>query len=133
MDRFVPQNVGLDKTRSASALAIFENSGTLKVVISFYHDSVSDSFNTKSRVYEWQSDSFLLIQEIDTNGPVGVEHFEHRGQHYLVFANSRSSVEILRWTRGKFSSIQTLPTVNVRSAKPYILHGNGKKIELISL
>ncbi len=127
--KFVPQNVNLDNTRSASSLAVFENAGTLKVAIAFFNDSASSlSFQTKSPIYEWRtsSNAFVLLQEIDTNGPLGVEYFEHRGQQYLVFANSKSSVEVFQWNGNRFSSVQTLPTSYVQTAKPYSVNGNGK-------
>lgn len=126
---FVAQNVNLDNTRSASGLAVFENAGTLKLAIAFFNDSASSqSFQTKSPIYEWRtnSNSFVLLQEVDTNGPVGVEYFEHKGGQYLVFANSKSSVEIYRWNGNRFNSVQVLPTSYVQSAKPYVAQGNGK-------
>ena len=70
----------------------------------------------------------MLLQEIDTNGPVAVEYFEHNGEHYLVFANSKSTVDIYRWNVNKFDAVaeQSIPISNVQSAKPYIIQGNGK-------
>lgn len=125
--RFVPQNVNLDSTRSASGLAVFETAGTLKVAIAFFNDSTSSqSFQTKSPIYEWKTNSFVLLQEIDTHGPMGVEYFEHKGQQYLVFANSKSSVEIFQWKTDRFSSVQVLHTSSVQTAKPYAVDDKGK-------
>ena len=127
--KFVPQNVNLDSTRSASGLAVFKNAGTLKVAIAFFNDSASSqSFKTKSPIYEWRtsSNAFVLLQEIDTNGPLGVEYFEHKGQQYLVFANSKSSVEIFQWNGNRFISVQVLPSSYVQTAKPYAVNGNGE-------
>ena len=130
VDRFTPENVNVDNTRSASNLAVFVTAGTLKVAIAFYHDKASGSFQTKSPVYEWRTNSFSLLQEIDTNGPVGVEHFEHSGQSYLVFANSKSTVDIYRWNSNRFdtAAVQSISIQNVQSAKPYVMQGNGKCI-----
>ena len=130
VDRFTPENVNIDNTRSASNLAVFVTAGTLKVAIAFYHDKASGSFQTKSPVYEWRTNSFSLLQEIDTSGPVGVEHFEHSGQSYLVFANSKSTVDIYRWNSNRFdtAAVQSISIQNVQSAKPYVMQGNGKCI-----
>lgn len=130
VDRFTPENVNIDNTRSASNLAVFVTAGTLKVAIAFYHDKASGSFQTKSPVYEWRTSSFSLLQEIDTNGPVGVEYFEHSGQSYLVFANSKSTVDIYRWNSNRFdtAAVPSIPIQNVQSAKPYVMQGNGKCI-----
>ena len=127
-DKFTPQSVNLDNTRSASGLAVFTTAGTLKVAIAFFHDSASPSFQTKSPIYEWRSNSFVLHQEINTNGPVGVEYFEHSGTQYLVFANSKSTVDIYRWNGNKFNTVaeQSIAISDVQSAKPYIIQGNGK-------
>ena len=122
------QNANLDNTRSASNLAVFENAGTLKVAIAFFNDTASSqSFQTKSPIYEWKTSTngFVLLQEIDTNGPLGVEYFEHKGEQYLVFANSKASVEIFQWNGNSFNSVQLLPTSRVLSAKPYALLSNG--------
>ena len=127
--KFVPQNVNLDSTRSASGLAVFENAGNLQVAIAFFNDSTSSqSFQTKSPIYVWNtnSNSFALLQEIDTRGPTGVDYFEHKGEHYLVFANSKSSVEIFQWNRNRFSSVQVLHTSSVQTAKPYAVDDKGK-------
>ncbi|PFX17387.1 G-protein coupled receptor 98 [Stylophora pistillata] len=124
---FVLQSVNLDNTRSASGLAVFETAGTLKVAVAFFNDSAnSQSFQTKSPIYEWNtiSESFALLQEIDTSGPVGVEYFEHKGKHYLVFANSKASVDVYRWSSNRFVSEQELLADGVQSAKPYIMQGN---------
>lgn len=129
-DRFIAaQSVSIDNTRSASGLAAFTNAGTLKVAIAFFQDSASGSFATKSPVYEWRSGSFSLLQEIDTNGPVGVEYFEFSGRQYLVFANSKSTVDVYLWSGSRFNSVpdQRIPGSNVRSAIPYVIGGNGKK------
>ena len=127
-NKFVLQNANLDNTRSASNLAVFENAGTLKVAIAFFDDTASSkSYQTKSPIYEWETstNTFVLLQEIDTNGPVGVEYFEHKGGQYLVFANSKASVEIFQWSGSRFNSVQLLPTSHVLSAKPYTLLSNG--------
>ena len=127
-NKFVLQNANLDNTRSASNLAVFENAGTLKVAIAFFEDTASSkSYQTKSPIYEWKTstNTFVLLQEIDTNGPVGVEYFEHKGGQYLVFANSKASVEIFQWSGSRFNSVQLLPTSHVLSAKPYTLLSNG--------
>lgn len=127
---FVLHEANLDNTRSASGLAVFEIDGTLKVAIAFFNDtSKSQSFQTRSPIYEWNtnSNSAVLLQEIDTNGPVGVEYFEHKGQHYLVFANSRASVDVYRWNGNRFISEQALPASGVQSAKPYLMQGNGER------
>ena len=126
--KFVLQNANLDNTRSASSLAVFENSGTLKVAIAFFNNSASSqSYQTKSPIYEWttRTNTFVLLQEIDTNGPLGVEYFEHKGGQYLVFANSKASVEIFQWNGNRFNSVQLLSTSHVLSAKPYALLSNG--------
>lgn len=113
-------------TRSASSLAVFVNAGTLKVAIAFFNDSASSqSYQTKSPIYEWRTNTFALLQEIDTNGPLDVEYFEHKGGQYLVFANSKASVEIFQWTGSRFNSVQLLATSNVLSAKPYAVLSNG--------
>ena len=127
-DKFVAQNVNIDSTRSASGLAVFVTSGTLKVAITFFQDSASGLFQTKSPIYEWNanSDSFVLLQEINTNGPVGVEYFEHSGGQYLVFANSKSTIDIYRWNVNNFVAEQSIPVSNVQSAVPYTILGNGK-------
>lgn len=98
------------------------------MAIAFFNDTASSqSFQTKSPIYEWKTSTnrFALLQEIDTNGPLGVEYFEHKGGQYLVFANSKASVEIFQWNRNRFSRVQILPTSHVLSAKPYALLGNG--------
>ena len=108
---------------------MFETAGTLKVAVAFFNDSAnSQSFQTKSPIYEWNtiSESFALLQEIDTSGPVGVEYFEHKGKHYLVFANSKASVDVYRWSSNRFVSEQVLLADGVQSAKPYIMQGNGE-------
>ena len=127
--KFILQNANLDNTRSASSLAVFENAGTLKVAIAFFNDSASSQrYQTKSPIYEWKTSTstFALLQEIDTKGPLGVEYFEHKGGQYLVFANSKASVEIFQWNGNRFSSVQLLPTSHVLSAKPYAVLNNGK-------
>ena len=127
-DKFTLQNANIDNTRSASGLAVFTNAGRLKVAITFFQDSASGSFTTKSPIYEWRSNSFSLLQEIDTNGPVGVEYFEFSGNQYLVFANSKSTVDIYLWNVNRFNSApeQRIAISDVQSAKPYIIGGNGK-------
>ena len=123
-------NANIDNTRSASSLAAFTNAGSLKVAIAFFQDSASGSFQTQSPIYEWSSNSFTLLQEISTNGPVGVEYFEFLGNQYLVFANSKSTVDIFQWNGLRFSTPpeQSIAVSYIRSAKPYIVGSNGKTI-----
>ncbi|XP_068693739.1 adhesion G-protein coupled receptor V1-like isoform X3 [Montipora foliosa] len=125
-DKFMPYNANIDNTRSASSLAAFTNAGSLKVAIAFFQDSASGSFQTQSPIYEWSSNSFTLLQEIRTNGPVGVEYFEFLGNQYLVFANSKSTVDIFQWNGLRFNTSleQSIAVSDIRSAKPYIVGSN---------
>lgn len=130
VDRFVPYDARIDNTRSASRLAVFTNAGSLKVAIAFFQDSASGSFQTLSPIYKWEAASFSLLQEISTNGAVDVEYFEFAGNQYLVFANSKSTVDVFQWNSLQFGSspVQSIAISNVQTAKPYTIDGNGKKL-----
>ena len=129
-DRFVRYDARVGYTRSASSLAVFTNAGSLKVAIAFFQVSASGSFRTQSPIYRWDGASFSLHQEISTNGPVDVEYFEFAGNQYLVFANSKSTVDVFQWDNSRFNSspVQSIAISSVQSAKPYTIDGNGKKL-----
>lgn len=129
-DRFVPYDARIDNTRSASRLTVFTNAGYLKVAIAFFQDSASGRFRTQSPIYKWETASFSLLQEIGSNGAVDVEYFEFAGNQYLVFANSKSTVDVFQWNSLQFSSspVQSIAISSVQTAKPYTIDGNGKKL-----
>lgn len=102
------------------------------VAIAFFHDASTGLYKTKSPVYRWQGNKFSLVQEIDTNGPVGVEYFLMNGEDHLVFANSEGLSQVFKWNSGKFESVQSLPTVKSASVKPYKVDAKGK-VRLCSL
>ena len=119
------QDSGIGLTRSASGLAVFNISGSSMVAMTFYRDAVTGNFTTKSPVYRWQGNKFTLVQELDTAGPVGVEHFLVNGEHHLAVANSEGPAQVFKWDGASFVRLQDLPTAGAVSVKPYHVNGQG--------
>lgn len=114
-----------EKTLAASGLAIFTINGNQMLAVSNFFDSVGNTFSTESRIFRWGGNSFTLSQRISTKGSIDVEYFAQGGEHFLVFANTKGDVEVYKWTSGSFVLVQSIPTVEVKSAKTYNYNGKG--------
>ncbi|XP_048584248.1 adhesion G-protein coupled receptor V1 isoform X2 [Nematostella vectensis] len=122
-DKFVDQAADID-TRAASDLASFSINGVMMMAISFKNDLDVSNLKTKSPILRWQTGSFIPYREVDTVGPIGVEHFAFGGEYYLLFANSKGPSKVYQWKNSNFDEVQSLETNAVKSARVY--HSNGK-------
>ena len=83
------------------------------VVANYYNGS---SYNTDSKIYQWNGSNFVEFQSIPTNGAFGWEFFTIGDNHYLVVANyySGSSYntdsKIYQWNGSSFVEFQSIPT-----------------------
>lgn len=111
-------------TRAASGIIPFQMNNKQFMAMSFYQD-LGGSFKVMSPVYEWDINEFKVVREVETNGPVGVQHFYSDGKHYLLFANSKSQATIFIWDGAAATQVQTMPTRGLVSARVYQQDGNG--------
>ena len=113
--------------RGVSGLALFTINTREFLAISSYYDSVNRDYESKSGIFEWKNNEFVLLSEITTNGATGVEYFMLDVDHFLLFGNSRSSPVLYKWNaiNGSFVLYQDVPITNAKSVKEFSMDGEG--------
>ena len=81
----------------------------------------SEKYNTDSKIYQWDGDSFEEYQAILTSGARDWEYFEIAGEHYLAVANYYDSQtrfvdsQIYKWNGASFVPFQAISTIGADS------------------
>ena len=91
-----------------------------------------------SFVYQWfpSEERFRLSQRIQTHGATSVDYMNIDGNHYVLFANSKSSSSLYKYNftgSAGFMEVQKLPTMDAKSAKFLIWNNTGESCLTILL
>lgn len=114
-------------TRAASGIATFHMNNKQFIAMSFYQN-LGGSFRVMSPVYEWETNEFKVVREVETNGAVGVQHFYSNGKHYLLFANTKSQATVFSWDGTASTLVQSVPTSGLISCRVYQHDGKGYQL-----
>jgi len=94
-----------------------------------YPNSIASpvDYETDSKIYQWNGNTFVEIQSISTNKDRDWEYFTINNKHYLVTANTSNSSTtnlnsiIYEWNGSKFAEFQSISTHAARDWEHFVI------------
>lgn len=115
-------------TNGAADWESFSIDGKTYLAVANHHDDVT-SYNTDSKIYEWNGSIFVEIQSFETHGAMDWESFTIDGETYLASANSYNgstftiNSKIYRWDGTSFVKIQDIETSGAADWESFSISG----------